>query len=230
MSDPGRGNIVITGAHPDDIAHSMGGTAWLLKDRYRLHVLCMTKGDGGIKDKSREEAAAIREEEERAACRLLGANLRFMGQTDGQVFAERELCETMAAIFDELKPAAVFTLWPINVPDHAATQHATMKAMNMADIYCTSEFYMYESGPGGQTNQFEPDIYVNIDTVVDQKRELIRCHRSQNPDEEAVERRLQRNIWRGKLARCDYAEPFRTPWPLMGTRWGRRAGCLLLDI
>ena len=31
-------NIAIIVAHPDDLAHAMGGTAWLLKDRYKLHA------------------------------------------------------------------------------------------------------------------------------------------------------------------------------------------------
>lgn len=38
-------------AHPDDLDHSMGGTAWMLKDAYDLHVFCATKGEHGIRGK-----------------------------------------------------------------------------------------------------------------------------------------------------------------------------------
>ncbi len=229
MTHQRRGNILCTAAHPDDIAHAMGGTALLLKDRYRFHVACLTKGERGIRGKSMEEAAAIREKEEAAVCERLGASLTFMGLIDGEVFAEREHCERLAGMMRRLEPAAVFTLWPINVADHLMGAAMTMKAMYMADIFFTSELYFYENSVGGQTNQFAPDLYVNIGAVIEQKRELVRCHASQNPTEASVERVIARSAMRGRFARCDHAEAFKTPMPLMGTRWDRKAGSLLLE-
>ena len=38
-------NIVFIVAHPDDMAYGMGGTAWLLKEKYNLHILCTTRGE-----------------------------------------------------------------------------------------------------------------------------------------------------------------------------------------
>ena len=222
-------NILCTAAHPDDIAHAMGGTAMLLKDRYKLHVVCATKGERGIKGKSMSEAAAIREKEEAAACATMGAELTFLGEIDGEVFAGRDVCERIAAIVKELEPVAVFTLWPINVADHLMAAAATVKALYMADRFFTTELYFYENGMGGQTNQFEPDLYVNISDVIEQKRALVRCHASQNPSERMVEDVIDRSRIRGRLARCEYAEGFKTAMPLMARRWGRKAGSLLLE-
>ena len=228
--EDGRRNVVIVAAHPDDVAHAMGGTAYLMKDRYKLHVLCLTRGERGLSREPSPETAAIRTKEEEAACAILGADLTFLAQTDGEVFAGRELGEKGAAILKELDPVAVFTMWPINVRDHSAAYEIAMKALHLAGTFYTTEFYMFENGIGGQTNQFEPDVYVNISEVVERKKDLVRCHACQNPDEDSVNRVIQRNVFRGLLARCDYAEPFKTFMPLMGSRWGRRSGCILLDL
>jgi LmbE family N-acetylglucosaminyl deacetylase len=91
-------SIVFVVAHPDDLAIIMGGTALLLKDRYQLHVLCASKGERGYPWKGvgrlkpiNPEIATIRAKEEKAACAMLGANLTFLGQIDGEIFAGREV-------------------------------------------------------------------------------------------------------------------------------------------
>ncbi len=223
-------NIAFVVAHPDDLAHSMGGTALLLKDDYRLHVFCLTKGERGIKGKSLAEAAAIREKEEQAAADLLGAELSFLGQIDGEVFADRAACEDLAVRLKALEPAGLFTLWPINVADHIAAYTIATKALHLAGRFHETEIYMSESGPGGQTNMYEPDLYVDITPVVDAKRELIRCHRSQNATEANVEKVLDRNRFRGLLARCEFAEPFKLVNPPVNQRWGKPWSSLLLNI
>ena len=86
-------NIVFIIAHPDDLSHSMGGTAFLLKKEFDLHVFCLTKGEYGIKGKTPAEAGAIREKEEAAACDILEAKLTFLGQIDAHTYADKEICE-----------------------------------------------------------------------------------------------------------------------------------------
>ena len=235
----GKPNIAVVVAHPDDLAHAMGGTAWLLKDRYQLHVFCASRGERGYVDpqgrkgldKPRSpEVAALRSDEEAAACSLLGADLAFLDQANDEICADRPLIQSLAQSLTALSPVAVFTLWPINVPDHVAVSAATIQALRRAGIFHTTELYFFENGMGGQTNQFIPDLYVNITDVIERKRELVRCHRSQNPDEAAVAEVLERNVIRGQFARCDYAEPFKTPDPLVNARWGRKARYLLLDL
>lgn len=223
-------NLVCIVAHPDDVAHSMGGTMLLLKEKYQIHVVCLTKGERGIKDLSMEESAAIREKEEIAAAKLLGSEVTFPGLIDGDVFAGEDICIQVCGILTELKPKAIFTLWPINVPDHFMACAIAVKALHMAGVFYETEVYMSENSIGGQSNQFDPDLYVNIDGVIDKKRELVRCHRSQNPTEEKVEAVIERNRLRGLMARCDFAEPFKTVMPLVGKRWGRKAGSMLLEL
>jgi LmbE family N-acetylglucosaminyl deacetylase len=225
-----RRRIVAVVAHPDDFAHSMGGTAILLSRSYDLHVICLSKGERGMKGASMAQAAAIREQEERQADALAGASVRFLGAIDGDIHAGPEQCARVAEVIREVKPVALFTLWPVNVPDHLMVYAMAIKALHLAGVFYETEVYLSENGIGGQTMQFEPDLYVDITEVVAQKRAMARCHLSQNPDEQAVERVIERNRIRGMMARCDYAEPFKTVMPLANKRWGRTAGSLLLEL
>lgn len=225
-----RPNILCVEAHPDDVVHGMGGTACKLKDRYQLHICCLTRGQRGISGISLEETAAIRTAEETAACALLGAEVTFMNEMDQELFAHRALCEEVADLVRRLQPVAVFTLWPINVPDHAAAHEIAVKALHLAGTFFTTELYMMENGIGGQTNQFEPDLYVNISDVIDDKLRLAACHKSQWEKGGHGASLRARSATRGQFARCEHAEPFKTYWPLMGTRWERKTSCLLWDL
>lgn len=223
-------NIAVVYAHPDDIAHSMGGTAYLLKDKYQLNLICLTKGEHGIAGKTPSEAAAIREQEEYAAAGLMGATVVFPGLIDGSVFAGKEICEKIAGQLKALNPVALFTLWPVNIPDHFMAYAIALKAMQLAGLLHAIDVYCVENGIGGQTAQFDPDLYVDISAVIEKKKEMIRCHKSQNPNEDRVTEVLTRNKLRGMMARCEWAEPFKLMAPLMNTRWGKREGRLLLDL
>ena len=224
-------SVVFIVAHPDDVAHSMGGTALLLRDQHKLHVLCATKGERGIHGKTLEEAAAIREEEEAAACRLLDADLTFLGRIDGELFADKDMCTKVAGILRPLQPVAVFTLWPVNDhPDHVSAYDIATKAMKLAGLYGKVELYMSENTIGHQTNQFHPDLYVDISDVIEQKTALVRCHRSQNRDEGSVDRVIMRNVVRGMFAHCEYAEGFKTVYPLVAASQTGRSGSVLLDL
>ena len=230
MPDP-KPNVVYITAHPDDSSNAMGGTALLLKDTCDLHVLCATRGERGISGKTYEEAGAIREKEEAAACALMGAQLTFLGAVNGQLFADQAMCEKVAGILTELRPTAVFTLWPINEhEDHTAVYEITVKALMLSGLQGTTELLMGENDIGGQTNQFTPDVYTDISGVIEQKRELVRCHQSQYPTDERRQYVIQRNVFRGRLARCEYAEAFKSFYPVMGGRWGRPSGSILLDL
>ncbi|NLW49366.1 MAG: PIG-L family deacetylase [Candidatus Brocadiaceae bacterium] len=226
-----RPNIVYVTAHPDDSSNAMGATALLLKDRYDVHVLCATRGERGIRGKTYAEAGAIREKEEAAACALMGAQLTFLDRVNGELYADKAICDMVAGILTDLRPAAVFTLWPINEhEDHTAVYEITMKALLLSDLRGTTEVYMGENDIGGQTNQFVPDIYVDISGVIEQKRAMVACHRSQYPSEERREYIIRRNAIRGMMARCPFAEAFKTLYPVTTGRWGRPSGALLLDL
>jgi LmbE family N-acetylglucosaminyl deacetylase len=149
---------------------------------------------------------------------------------DMEVNASSQAVQELAKCLAELNPVALFTLWPINTADHTAASALATQAMRRAGLFHTAQVYFFEIGLGGATNQFVPDLYVNITDAIEGKRQLIRCHRSHGPVEETVEAYTRDNALRGRFARCDYAEAFKTPDPVINARWGRKARYLLLDL
>ena len=228
-------SVAFVVAHPDDVAFSQGGTASLLSERYAIHVLCATRGDRGYSWKGEgrtppsPETAATRSAEEAAACALLGAELTFLGQTDGDIYADQPTCERLAGLIDTIRPVAVFTLGPLEKPDHALVSVMATKALHLADRFWTTELYMTLRDVETY-NAHYADVFVNITRVIEQKRALVRCHKTQAPDEAAAERVLDRNRRLGHLCRCDYAEAYMSGLPLVASRWGRKAGCILMDL
>jgi LmbE family N-acetylglucosaminyl deacetylase len=229
-------NAVIINVHPDDWEFGMGGTAWLLKDRYRFHVLCLTKGERGYKWKGEglqppsAELADRRAAEQQSACALIGATATFLGEIDGEAHASKPLCDKVTDILKDLDPAVVFTQWAVEVPDHAASYLATIRAMWNTGLIHQRDLYFFEDSMGGQTNQFQPDLYVDITDVIEQKIKLGQCHVSQNSPEGWDKFIRKQSEFRGLLARCQYAEPFKTYYPLVNRRWGRRTNHVLLNL
>ena len=206
--------VIFIVAHPDDMAYGVGGTAMLLKEQYRLHVLCATRGERGT-TLPMVETAAIREKEEIAACSLLDAELTFLNMIDREVFAGKEICTEVAGILKEEQAKAVFTIWPIDShPDHSGISEITKKAVWLAGI--ETEFYFMEESLPSQTSHFNPDIFVDISAVMEQKLELIRCHKCQNSGGRMAEAALRQFSFRAcQMGNgAGYAEGFKTIRPM----------------
>jgi LmbE family N-acetylglucosaminyl deacetylase len=217
--------VIFLVAHPDDVACGAGGTAWLLKDHYKIHVLCLTKGERGRSPEIDLEVAAQREKEEQNSSKLLDAELTFLGQIDGEVFAERAICERVAKILTEEKPIAFFGMWPIDRhPDHSAASEIARKALELSKI--ETEFYMLEEYIAWQASQFDPDIFVDISEVLEHKVAQLRCHECHNKkDERLVRLFTEQARFRGFQANCAHAEGFKLIYPLKHT-----TRSILLDL
>ena len=201
--------VVIIVAHPDDTAVGLGGTALLLAEAgYRVHSICATRGELGLAGKDPGETGKMREKEERASCALIPAEPHFLDMIDQDVYASREVCAKVAGLLKEIKPSAVFTIWPIdNHVDHSAVGEITMKAVRMSGI--KTEIIFCEEQPN-QTCLFSPDYHVDISAQIDLKMELIRCHKCQNSRDGMALRALRRAEIRGAEAGCAHAEAFKS--------------------
>lgn len=205
--------ILLACAHPDDIGAAMGGTAWLLSRRFRMHIVCATKGERGRPDWTMHHTAAIRQQEERAEAQMLGAELTFLNRLDGELFADEAICRQVAGLVEKVRPAAMFTLWPVDEhPDHTAISEIARKAYWLTGR--KAEFIFYEAYFAWQTTQFDPDIFVDISRVLDRKLALARCHACQNVNDHLAKALTEQAAFRGGQAGCKHAEGFKLLRPV----------------
>ena len=98
MPDPSQSapiqRVLVVTAHPDDSEFGAGGTiAKLVREGKQVSYCIVTNGNKGSTDRSMtpERIARIREEEQRAAARVLGVDtVDFLGFPDCEVEDTRE--------------------------------------------------------------------------------------------------------------------------------------------
>ncbi|MEI6132089.1 MAG: PIG-L family deacetylase [Bacillota bacterium] len=219
-------SIVYIGAHQDDIVAVAGTLIKLRKKGYKIYEFCLTLGQKGGDDPNIIE---LRVKEEEKVCELIGAELKFFDQMDGELFAGEEICKAVADELACIKPAAVITMWALEKPDHAAAFAIAHRAMHLADLYWTTEFYMNMSDESGY--KFDPEIYVNVDSEIDIIQEIVKSYPSMMSPESA-EMVIRRKSVYGLLSWCNYAEGFKTALPLVNERWNRKTevGRILLNL
>ena len=134
--------VMVIMAHPDDIEFSCAGTvARWVKGGAEVSYVLVTSGDVGIADLSirREDAMAIREQEQRAAADVIGVKeVVFFREPDGMVENTMDLRKRLVREIRRFRPEVVIVtdptlLWAgdgyINHPDHRAVGAAAVDAI-----------------------------------------------------------------------------------------------------
>src|SRR5579872_4690416 len=110
---PATLKIVCAGGHPDDPESGCGGTlARYAEAGHRVTIIYLTRGEAGIRERSHDEAAAIRTAESEAACKILGAKPVFAGQIDGATELNKARVDSLRDLLTAEEPDLVFTHWP----------------------------------------------------------------------------------------------------------------------
>ena len=195
-----RERILFFGAHPDD-SEGFAGTAFLLRDRYELHVVDLTRGERGLGPQGLADGSTgrIREREERTACAFLGAEPHFLCEVNGDCHASAEAAGMAVDLLRGLRPQAVFTHWPVDThADHVQCAAVTLSALDILRRTegWTAELYFYEV-LRDQTMQFPVRYSVDISRTLESKARLLRCHASQNPNDELVRVKTEQAAARG---------------------------------
>ena len=221
--------ILTVFAHPDDAETMAGGT--LLKWAREGHAITMcliTDGDKGTSDPDDTRDAVIarrRAEQTRAATRL-NATVVALGYEDGVLQPTLGLRRDLVRVMRQVRPHVVVandpTVWfrhrqYINHPDHRAAGQAAVEALYPA-VKKPSIFpellaeghqpHVVEEVWLGPTD--EPDTWIDIADVFDEKIALICDHASQFPPEptRAAFARIAREA--GQERGIQLAESFRT--------------------
>jgi len=195
-------NILAIGAHPDDIEFGCGGALIkYMQFGHNAFLLVLTDGsfggDPGLRINEQEEAA-----------KFMGVRGLFWGNfPDTELMDSRELIPKIEEVIHKVKPDIVFLNYPKDVhQDHRAAAQAGVSATRYI-----KEVLFFEVPT---TQHFEPDIFVDIQDVLDKKLQLLKIHASQ------VDRTKVENLtilesaqscanFRGFQGRVKYAEAFK---------------------
>ena len=231
MTDTPRPPLRILGifAHPDDSEFSCGGSAARWADEGAQITYCIvTDGAAGSNDPDQDlaELVRIREDEQRAACAVLGVrDVVFLGYADGTLQPTLELRRELTRLIRRLKPDRVIAGDPsavfygndyINHPDHRAAAEAAIYAVFPSA--CTRPIFPELLAEGLEPHQVkevyvsgddrDSNLFVDIAATLERKIESLRCHKSQvDPGDGSWVRQWAAET--GKRGGLEYAESFR---------------------
>ena len=215
-------DVLVFGAHPDDVELGCGGTIVKHVQRgLRVGIIDLTMGELGTRG-----TADIRRKESEASTKILGVKFREnMGFKDGFFCNDEENRMKLVKKIREYRPDIVITNAPSDRhPDHGRSSALTVDACFLSglekintsqDIWRPRYIYHYI-----QFNNISPDFVIDITSQIDKKMESILCYKSQfyNPSSnesstiisskgflDSVKYRA-RDI--GRQSDCEYAEGF----------------------
>jgi len=195
-------NILALGAHPDDIEYGCGGSLLkFAKKGINIYFMVLTKGEfGGDKE------LRIKEQEE--AMKMLGAKkIYWGGYLDTELPNERIIITHIDQVIKEVIPDEVY----VNYIDDIHQDHRTLAKCTLAATRYVKRVLFYEDYT---SNNFEPDIFVDIEDVLEEKQKLIQVFSSQvsktyPSNLDMVESVKAIANFRGFQGKVKYAEGFR---------------------
>lgn len=161
-------NILAVGAHPDDIEVGCAGT--LIKYAQRGHnifLLLISKGEMGGE-------AEVRYKEQMKAAEIIGARDVFWGGfTDTELLNRgNEIIHSVEGYIQEIQPSFIF----VNFFDDTHQDHRTVNRSVLSAARYVRNVMFYEVPT---TNNFTPNVFVDIGSVLDLKLEALKAHASQ---------------------------------------------------
>lgn len=205
--------MLVTGGHPGDPECGCGGTiARYVELGHDVTLLYLNRGEGFCGAAALKECGAIRTAEAQQACRILKAHAAFAGQYDGHAVLDNAHYEQFRRQLDAERPDIVFTHWPIDHHrDHRAMSNLVLDAWEQSK----NSFALYYYEVADDTMMFSPVEYVDISSVVRQRREACYANASQNPDK-WYPRQEEITRFRGTESGYDQAEAFVRHWQCKG--------------
>jgi LmbE family N-acetylglucosaminyl deacetylase len=217
-------------AHPDDIEFGVAGTiARWAKQGCKISLVLVTSGDVGIDDPeiNAQQAVKIREQESRAAAKILGAQeIIFLRFPDGLVEPTLALRKRLVQEIRRFKPEVIISGDPtvilasenyINHPDHRAVATAALDAVFPAagqptlfpEIETELGFTAHKPRKVYVHSWDGSTSFVNITETIEIKINALKAHESQMKGWDPAEMIRQWAAETAKGKEMQYAEGFR---------------------
>jgi len=194
--------ILAIGAHPDDIEYGCGG--FLLKAKRsgdKIYLYVLTKGEkGGIPE--------VREKEQKKAAEYIGAEELFWGNfKDTDLPPLNILIPKIEEVIEKILPDEIY----VNYIEDTHQDHRTLAYSVISAARYIKNVIYYEDYT---SINFEPNLFVDIEDVLEEKIKLLKFHKSQ------VERKYPTGLdiiesvrdianFRGFQGKVKYAEGFK---------------------
>jgi len=182
--------ILVVFPHPDDETLAIGDVLALhAREGAPITYLCATRGEAGRNmgrpvSANRETLPAIREQELREACRILGIHdVRLLGFRDRTLEFENphELARPVLEALRELRPERVYTYYPEfgYHPDHDAMSYAVVLAVRELPPEERPVIMGAAFSDAALQALGEPDVVIPTSSVWDAYFAAVRAHRTQ---------------------------------------------------
>ena len=196
-----KANILAIGAHPDDIEFGCGGALIKYAQKgHRIFLLVMTGGGLG-------GSVSVRTQEQEASGKILGAEkIYWGGYEDTHLVMDIDLIGKIEAVIAEVKPDFIFC----NFPDDTHQDHRHLAQAIMSATRYIRNVLFFE---GPTTQNFNPQVFVDISDTLGRKVEALQAHHSQVmktniEDLSIIEVARSSANFRGIQGRIKYAEAF----------------------
>ncbi len=161
-------NILAIGPHPDDIEIGCAGT--LIKYAQQGHnvfLLLVTRGEKGGN-------AELRYKEQLKSAEIIGAKEIFWGGFKDTELLDKgnEIIHKVEQHIDSIRPDFIF----VNFYDDTHQDHRTVNRSVLSAARHIKNVMFYEVPT---SNNFTPNVFVDIDAVFDKKIDALKAHVSQ---------------------------------------------------
>lgn len=188
--EDGKLRILCFGAHPDDCELRVGGVAllWAAKGHH-VKFVSVTNGDIGHWRQAGGPLARRRKAEVEQAAKLLGITTEVLDIHDGELQPTLENRRTITRLIREWNADIVMSHRPNDYhPDHRYTGVLVQDAAFMVQVphFCpdvpalkNNPVFLFYPDAFQKPNPFQPDIAVNIDSVIEKKLDALDALESQ---------------------------------------------------